>query len=143
MGLGLFKLPWSLLNKRAACLWTPQISFPFKEVALPFSLLRFEAQLLLLMGFPGGSADREPACNVGDLGLIPGLGRSPGGGNGYPLQYSGLENFLECIVHGVAKSWMWLSDFHFTLLLNSSETSKLLLYNGGIIAVTSQGCCED
>ena len=43
-------------------------------------------------GFPCGSADKEPSCNMGDLGLIPGLGRSPGEGNGYPLQYSGLEN---------------------------------------------------
>ena len=51
--------------------------------------------------------------NVGDLGSIPGLGRSPGEGNGYPLQYSGLENSLDCIVHGVAKSQTRLSDFHF------------------------------
>ena len=49
---------------------------------------------------------------MGDLGLIPGLGRSPGEGNGYPLQYSGLENSTDCIVHGVAKSWTRLSDFH-------------------------------
>ena len=54
------------------------------------------------------------ACNVGDLGSIPGLGRSPGEGKGYPLQYSGLENSMDCIVHGVAKSWTRLSDFHFT-----------------------------
>ena len=58
----------------------------------------------LAMGFYGGSADKESACNAGDLGLIPGLGRSPGEGNGYPLQYSGLENSMDCIVHGVAKS---------------------------------------
>ena len=56
-------------------------------------------------GFPGGSAGKESACNVGDLGLIPGLGRSPGEGNGYPLQYSGLENSMDCVVRGVAKSW--------------------------------------
>ena len=49
----------------------------------------------------------------GDLGLIPGLRRSPGEGKGYPLQYSGLENSMDCIVHGVAKSWKQLSDFHF------------------------------
>ena len=46
------------------------------------------------MGFPGGSADKESACNEGDLGSIPGLGRSPGEVNGYPLQYSGLENSM-------------------------------------------------
>ena len=51
------------------------------------------------------------ACNAGDLGSIPGLGRSPGEGNGYPLQYSGLENPMDCIVHGVAKSQTLLSDF--------------------------------
>ena len=47
----------------------------------------------------------ESACNVGDLGSIPGLGRSPGEKNGYPLKYSGLENSMDCIVHGVAKTW--------------------------------------
>ena len=49
------------------------------------------------MGFPGGSEGRAPACNAGDLGPIPGLGRSPGGEQGNPLQYSGLENSMDCI----------------------------------------------
>ena len=56
----------------------------------------------VFLGFPGGSASEESACNAGDLGLIPGLERSPG--EGYPLQYSGLENSMDCIIHGVAKS---------------------------------------
>jgi len=56
------------------------------------------------MGFPCGSTGKESACNAGDLGSIPGLGRSPGEGKGYPLQHSGLENSMDCIVHGVAKS---------------------------------------
>ena len=56
------------------------------------------------MGFPCGSAGKESACNVGDLGLIPGLGRSPGEGKDNPLQYSGLENSMDSIVRGVAKS---------------------------------------
>ena len=68
----------------------------------------------LLSGFPGGSANEESACSVEELGLIPGLGRSLGEGIGYPLQYSGLENFMDCIVHGVTKSQTQLSDFHFT-----------------------------
>ena len=51
-------------------------------------------------GFPCGSAGKESACNEGDLGLIPGLGRSPGEGKGYPLQFSGLENSKDCIVDG-------------------------------------------
>ena len=54
------------------------------------------------LGFPGGSSDKEPTCNAGDLASIPGLGRSPGEGNSYPLQYIGLENSRDCIVHGVA-----------------------------------------
>ena len=50
------------------------------------------------------SAGKESACSVGDLSSIHGLGRSPGEGKGYPLQYSGLENSMDCVVHGVAKS---------------------------------------
>ena len=69
------------------------------------------------MGFPGGSADQESACNVGDLGSIPGFGRSPGEGNSYPLQYSGLQNSMDCIVHGVAMSQTRLSDFHFHMIV--------------------------
>ena len=57
------------------------------------------------MGFPGVSADEESTCKEGDMGSIPGLGRSPEEGNGYPLQYSGLEHSMDCIVHGVSKSW--------------------------------------
>ena len=64
--------------------------------------------------FPGCSAGKESTCNSGDMGLTLGLGRSPGEGKGYPLQYSGLENSMDCIVHGVAKSQTPLSDFHFT-----------------------------
>ena len=52
-------------------------------------------------------------CSVGDLGSIPGLGRCPGEGKGHPLQFSGPENFMDCIVHGVAESRRRLSDFHF------------------------------
>ena len=51
----------------------------------------------LLLGFPGSSAGKESTCNAGDPSLIPGLGRSPGEGNGYPLQYSGQENSMDCI----------------------------------------------
>ena len=54
-------------------------------------------------GFPGGSAGKESSCNAGDLGSIPGLGRSPGEGSGNPLQYSGLKNSIDCTVHGVTK----------------------------------------
>ena len=71
------------------------------------------------MGFPCDLVDKESACNAGDLGLIPGLGRSPGEGKGYPLQHSGLENSMDCIVHEVAKSWTWLSNFHFHFSFHS------------------------
>ena len=60
----------------------------------------------VFLGFPGGSAGKESACNAGDLGSIPGLGRSPGEEKGYPLQYSGLENSMDCTVHGVSESDM-------------------------------------
>ena len=67
----------------------------------------------VFLGFPCGSAGKEFACNAGDLGSVPGLGRSPGEGKGFPLQYSGLEDSMDCTVHGVAKSRTWLSDFQF------------------------------
>ena len=117
-------------------------------------------------GFPDSSVGKESACNAGDPGLIPGSGRSPGEGIGYPLQYcwtslvaqlvknppamretwvrslggkipgegkgyslqySGLENSMDCIVHGVAKSW---TDFHFqsSLLSYHSMLGKLLIF---------------
>ena len=72
-----------------------------------------EAVLGGIMGFPGGSAGKESTCNAGDLGSVPGLGRSPGEGKGCPLQYSGLEKSMNCVVHGVAKSQTQLSNFHF------------------------------
>ena len=77
----------------------------------------------------GGSDDKESACNVGDLGLIPGLGRSPGEGNGYPLQYSGLENHMDrggwqATVHGVTESDVteWFSYYNRILILHHFQT---------------------
>ena len=67
----------------------------------------------MLPTFPGGSAGKESAFNAGDLGSIPGLGRSPGEENSYLLQYSALENSMDCIVRWVTKSQTRLSDFHF------------------------------
>ena len=82
----------------------------FIFTGLPFFLLNSAS--CVHMGFLCGSAGKESACNAGRLGLIPGLGRSPGEGKGYPLQYSDLEISIDCIVHGVAKSRTRLSDFH-------------------------------
>ena len=68
---------------------------------------------MLIRGFPGGSEDKASACNAGDLGLIPELGRSPGEAKGYTLQHSGLENSIDCIVYEVTESaateWLSLS----------------------------------
>ena len=102
-----------------APLWHSSHSYPF----LAHSVFCFHFGR---MDFPGGSAGEESACNVGDLGSIPGLGRSPGEGNGYLLQYSGLENAMDCIVHGVTKSGTWLSSFHFHSTHLFAIDSKLL-----------------
>ena len=74
-----------------------------------------------VLDFPGGSGGKASAYNLRDPGSIPGLERSPGEGNGTPLQYSCLENPMDggawsAIVHGVAKSWTWLNDFTFTFM---------------------------
>ena len=78
---------------------------PFKGKENVFIHVTFLGQTWPFLGFPCGSAGKESACNVGDLGSIPGLGRSPGEGKGYPLQFSGLENSMDCIVHGITKNW--------------------------------------
>ena len=72
--------------------------------------------------FPNSSVGKESACNAGDPSSIPGLGRSPGEGIGYPLQYFGLENSMDCTVHGVMKSRTQLSKFNF-LSLSSVDSS--------------------
>ena len=78
----------------------------------------------VFLGFPCGSAGKESACNAGDLGLIPGLGRSPREGKGYTFQYSDLENSMESIIPGVPKSWTQLNDFHFPWLEIWDEAEK-------------------
>ena len=82
------------------------------------------------MGFPGGSDNKESACKAGDLGLIPGLGRSPGEGNGYPLQYSDVENPMNrgawrASIHRVTESWkLTLSLSLFFSLTKDSSTKS-------------------
>ena len=95
---------------------------PFQQ--LPPSRTTTIRQIKGHQDFPGGSVDKEYACSVGDLGLIPRLGRSPGEGNSNPLQYSGLENSMDCIVHGVTKNQTWLRDFHFHFFLNNSKEAS-------------------
>ena len=84
-----------------------------------------------IIGFPGGSEDKASACNAGDSGSIPGLGRSPGEGNDNPLQYSCLENPMDrgawgATVHGVTKSRTRLSDFTHTLIIVLFSVNKVL-----------------
>ena len=70
-------------------LWQPRLT----KAALTMNL----GFMLPYLGFPGGSDGKESTCNAEDLGSIPGLGRSPGEGNSYPLQYSDLENSMDCM----------------------------------------------
>ena len=102
-----------------SCMNFKQFFLESQEVKILFSVHQLGTGIwpwLLYMGCPCGSAGKESATNAGDLGAVPGLGISPGERKGYPLQYSGLENSMDCTVHGVANSWIWLSDFHFTSL---------------------------
>ena len=76
---------------------------------------------MIIICFPDDSDGKESACNAGNLGSVPELGRSSGEGKGYPIQYSGLENSTECTVHEVTKSQTPLSDFHFPLEVGSGR----------------------
>ena len=75
----------------------------------PITSTEIKTVIKNLLGFPCGSAGKESTCNTGDLGSIPGLGRCPGEGKGYPLQYSGLQNPRNCIIHWVTNSRTQLS----------------------------------
>ena len=121
----LFGFPGSSASKESACntgdpqtdSWVRKIHW--RQDRLP---------TLVFLGFPSGSAGKESTCNMRDLGPIPGLGRSFGEGNGYPFQYSGLENSMNSIVHGVAKSWIRLTDFHFHYILISESVMPPALF---------------
>ena len=89
-----------------------------EQLSLHFTLCRqkWASQVALVVKNPPANAR-----DTRDVGSIPGSGRSPGEGKGCPFQYSGLENFNDCIVHGVAKSWTQLSNFHFYFLARRSR----------------------
>ena len=89
----------------------------------------FYSYLIVDRGFTYGSAGKETACSARDLSSIPGLGRSTGEGNGYQLQYSGLENSMDCRVPGVAKSRTQLRGFHFQFTFNSEQKWKIVSYS--------------
>ena len=75
------------------------------DITAPSPLFLVTGKSFIWLGFPGGSAGKESACHARDLGSIPGLERSPGEGNSYPLQCSVLENSKDCLVDGVAERW--------------------------------------
>ena len=102
------------------------------------------------ISFLGLRAHLREACSAGDLDSIPGLGRSPGEEKGYPFQYSGLENSMDCIMHGVAESQTQLSDFHFTSIKEtvSRGSRGTVTINSGlrvqiILHLASPISCED
>ena len=106
-------VPGALFPKSGANGWPPEAK---ASCGSPFPAMLLAASPF--MNFPGGSEGKASACNVGDLGSIPGLGRLPGEGNGNPLQNSCLENPMDrgawwATVHGVSKSQIQLSDFTF------------------------------
>ena len=78
-------------------------------------------------GFSCGLGGKESTCNAGDLGSVPGLGRFPREGKSYPLQCSEMENSMDCIVHGIAKSQTWLREFHFISKEKKIKTLKNVL----------------
>ena len=80
--------------------------------------------VLWILGFPCVSAGKEVAYNAGRGGFDPGVGMIPTKGEASPLQHSGLENFMDCTVHGVAKSWTRLTDFHFQLTKDQTYNLK-------------------
>ena len=80
------------------------------------------------MGFPCDSTDKESTCNAGDLGLIPGLGRSPGERKGYPLQYSVLENSMNYTGYEITKSWIQLRDFQLSMNLSCLISILFLIH---------------
>ena len=118
-----------------SCVLSQNVNFAVSEfkvifVLIKHSVIQFHSFLILrlvndltvnygnlTLGFSDSSVDKETACNAGDLGFDPWVGE----GKDYPLQYSGLENSMDCIVQGVAKSWTQLSDFPYnqTMLLLS------------------------
>ena len=94
--------------------WAPLLSATYQQQQLILGC-RSWTRVYISEGFPGGLAGKESACNAGDLGSIPGSGRSPGGGNGTTPQYSCLENPMDrgvwrATVHGATKGRTWLSD---------------------------------
>ena len=117
----------------------------FESFPQGYSLSAVEPGFELRQSDASLSAGKESTCNAGDTSSIPGLGRSPGEGKSYPFQYSGLENSMDSIVHGVTKSWTWLSDFHLSLILkcNSFPLLFLLFYSLPLCQIATRSLPRD
>ena len=126
MNSPVYNFLWSLIYLLGRWRLKDFCSREFLRPSLPYSFcfILFLAMCFLQKGFLCGSAGEESTCNVGDLGSIPGLGRSPGEGNGYPLQYSGLENSINCIVHG----WQRVGHNWATFTFTSFKSTRLLIW---------------
>ena len=135
------RVPWTARRSSQSILkeLSPGVSLLGPNLCLPHcehscnqgttGSLRRYGLLKYLLGFPGGSAGKESGCNGRDLDSIPGLGRVPGEGKGYPFQCSGLENSMDCIVHGVTESdrTQRLSLHRFVFQIYANNTTSLLL----------------
>ena len=118
------------IQDRSPLGWTGWISLQSKGLSSVFSKTTVQQQQFFsTKGFPDGSAGKESAHNVRGLGSIPGLGRSPGKGKGCPFQYSSLENSMDSIIHGVAKSRTGLRDFHFPFCIGHWVAKRTGLSN--------------
>ena len=125
---------YSLHTSPHPLLPTPSSCVRKSVLSVCASIAADEIQIFLRCEFPGGSEVKASAWNAGDSGSIPGSGRSPGEGNGNPLQYSCLENPMEggawwATVHGVPKSWTGLSDFTFTFYLLPESEANVFLFS--------------
>ena len=103
-----------------------------KDVIFQNLLSSYNMRSMIRDQFPGSSAGEKSAFNAGNPGTIPGSGRSPGEGVGYPLQYSGLENSMDCIVDGVTKSQTQLSDFHYLHISKYVSSKSCFAYHGAL-----------
>ena len=111
------------------------------HVLLNPSLENFEHSFASMV-LPSGSAGKESSCSGGDLGSVPGLGRSPGEGKEFPLQYSGLDNPMDCIVHEVTKNRTWLSDFNFFQPVNNPLFNVHLSVSKNFYNCALTSCCS-
>ena len=143
-GFSCLEMPAAPVNILMASLWETLSQGIQLNNSWPTETMR-KYVFSFILGFPGSSAGKESACDAGDLSSIPGSGKTPGEGNGYPLQYSCLENFMDrgvwqATVHGVAKSRTRLSDFHFTffklLSLGKFVTDQYIIQGQQLLKIT-------